>query len=128
LVRRLASDARVRVKNVVVFVNERSSGRRGRDASRRMREALGPPHGVFDAAVAVRAIERGEVVWNERTRALVAGGDGTVARVAQALRSARVLGWHGNVWDDAKLCEEEHVVERKYRVCQRDDSMRHCSI
>ena len=123
------------MENVVVFVNERSGGRRGRDASRRMREALGPPHRVFDAAVGVRAIERGEVVWNERTRALVAGGDGTVARVAEALRSARlpppplavaplgtgndlarVLGWHGNVWDDAKLCDEEYVVETLRRA------------
>ena len=133
-----AGDARADVSRdedgVVVFVNKRSGGRRGREVLKRMRDVMKPPHRVFDASTVERAIERGDVRWNDHTRGLVAGGDGTVALVADALRThgrepppmaiaplgtgndlARVLGWH-TVWDDARLFDQERVVSTLRRA------------
>ena len=65
---------------------------------------------------------------------LVAGGDGTVGMVADALRRrrepppmaiaplgtgndlARVLGWSGDVWDDSRLFSERRVVSTLRRA------------
>ena len=129
-----ADDGDARGPRVFVFVNKKSGGRRGREVLRRLRETLKPPHRVFDATKARGAIDRGEVDWDAETRVLVAGGDGTVGMVADALRRrrepppmaiaplgtgndlARVLGWSGDVWDDSRLFSERRVVSTLRRA------------
>ncbi len=120
---------------VFVFVNKKSGGRRGREVLRRLRETLKPPHVVLDATKVRGAIDRGEVDWDAETRVLVAGGDGTVGTVVDALRRrrrepppiaiaplgtgndlARVLGWSGDVWDDSRLFSERRVVSTLRRA------------
>jgi len=124
--------------DVVVFVNAKSGGRRGKEVFRRLRRALKPPHRVLDATKLGAAIDRGDpeaTRWDPRTtRALVAGGDGTVGFVADALRRvrtpppiavaplgtgndlARVLGWNDDVWDDERLFDERRLVSTLHRA------------
>jgi len=133
-----AEDAEDAACDVVVFVNAKSGGRRGKEVLRRLRRALKPPHRVLDATKLAAAIDRGDpeaTTWDARsTRALVAGGDGTVGHVADALRRvrtpppiaiaplgtgndlARVLGWNDDVWDDERLFDERRLVSTLRRA------------
>lgn len=133
-----AEDAEDAACDVVVFVNAKSGGRRGKEVLRRLRRALKPPHRVLDATKLAAAIDRGDseaTTWDARsTRALVAGGDGTVGHVTDALRRvrtpppiaiaplgtgndlARVLGWNDDVWNDERLFDERRLVSTLRRA------------
>lgn len=124
---------------VYVFVNRKSGGRQGGRILRRLRKVLKPPNYVFDATKVHKLVAAGEPTlvspWPENARVLVCGGDGTVGLVHDALERARetqdvkrelppmaiaplgtgndlarVLGWHGDVWNENRLYDESELV------------------
>lgn len=124
---------------VYVFVNRKSGGRQGGRILRRLRKVLKPPNYVFDATKVHKLVAAGEPTlvspWPENARVLVCGGDGTVGLVHDALECARethdvkrelppmaiaplgtgndlarVLGWHGDVWNENRLYDESELV------------------
>ena len=124
---------------VYVFVNRTSGGRQGGRILRRLRKVLKPPNYVFDATKVHKLVAAGEATlvspWPENARVLVCGGDGTVGLVHDALERARetqevkrelppmaiaplgtgndlarVLGWHGDVWNENRLYDESELV------------------
>lgn len=124
---------------VYVFVNCKSGGRQGGRILRRLRKVLKPPNYVFDATKVHKLVAAGEPMlvspWPENARVLVCGGDGTVGLVHDALERARetqdvkrelppmaiaplgtgndlarVLGWHGDVWNENRLYDESELV------------------
>jgi diacylglycerol kinase (ATP) len=124
---------------IYVFVNCKSGGRQGGRILRRLRKVLKPPNYVFDATKVHKLVAAGEptlvLPWPENARVLVCGGDGTVGLVHDALERARetqdvkrelppmaiaplgtgndlarVLGWHGDVWNENRLYDESELV------------------
>ena len=133
---------------VYVFVNRKSGGRQGGRILRRLRKVLKPPNYVFDATKVHKLVAAGEPTlvspWPENARVLVCGGDGTVGLVHDALERARetrgltrklppmaiaplgtgndlarVLGWHGDVWNEKRLYDESELVRAVHGAVPR---------
>jgi len=133
---------------VYVFVNRKSGGRQGGRILRRLRKVLKPPNYVFDATKVHKLVAAGDPTlvspWPENARVLVCGGDGTVGLVHDALERARetrgltrklppmaiaplgtgndlarVLGWHGDVWNEKRLYDESELVRAVHGAVPR---------